>query len=42
MQHSGDEATLSMGGVKAKSDKTLLNESNTMEGLEELIEKKLV
>lgn len=40
MQHSGDEATLNMAGVKALSDITILNES-TPEELEKQIMKLL-
>lgn len=37
MEHSGDEATLSMAGVKAKADKTFRNEFSSMDELKAAI-----
>lgn len=41
MEHSGDEATLSLQGVKEKSDVTLINEGSKISELEKVIESKL-
>jgi len=37
MQHSGDAATLSMAGVKAKADMTILNEGNLEDFKQQLV-----
>ena len=42
MQHSGDEATLSMSEVKDKSDKTLLNDQNDVDALKKRVETELL
>lgn len=41
MQHSGDAATLSMSGVKAKADILLLNEANDIEAFKKQVAKTL-
>jgi hypothetical protein len=42
MHHSGDDATLSMADVKARADKTFVNDFDTLEALEQAIEKSIV
>lgn len=42
MQHSGDEATLSLGAVKEKSDFVIVNEGSDFTDLENMIESVLV
>lgn len=39
MSHSGDSATLNLSGVKAKSDRFIDNDSDSIEGFAEQIEK---
>jgi hypothetical protein len=41
MSHSGDEATLSLLGVKEKSDITVINEGFEISELEKVIQSKL-
>lgn len=41
MEHSGDEATLNMNGVKAKSDIFLINDGNDIEAFKDEAEKAL-
>jgi len=42
MQHSGDEATLSLSGVKETADKTLINNENSLESLAEKVRIEIV
>jgi dephospho-CoA kinase len=41
MQHSGDKATLNMSGVKASADFVIVNDSNSINELAEVIEKQI-
>lgn len=41
MQHSGDEATLNMSGVKAKADIMLMNDGDDIEAFKDTAEKSL-
>lgn len=42
MQHSGDEATLSMGDVRDRADYSLLNEGSTMDELKAVVSEQLL
>ncbi len=42
MQHSGDEATLSMADVKARADKTFMNNFDSVEALEQVVETSII